>query len=881
MSQRFLLGVLAVVLCAGAGACFGRVITVNWDGSGDYTTIQAAIDRSSNRDEIIIADGTYTGDGNRDIDFTGKKITVRSENGPEVCIVDCEGEPNEPHRGFIFHNEEDDRSVLEGVTVTGGYVVGGSGGGGIYCYRSSPSIINCVITGNFVEKDDGGGLNLFNCNAQVIDCVISNNYAKASFWWDDYYNMWYSYYGNGGGIWSYGSSLIQNCVITGNRTRSGELDFGNPQSSGRGGGIYISGGSIIDCIIEDNYCDGGNGGGGIFASSTTDIIGCTINNNSVFYTVGGGIIGGGTITDCTITGNSGGGLRYCDGMISNCIITGNTGCGLISCDGSIINCDIGNNTAGRGGGLNDCNGTISNCTITNNSALGTYGHGGGFYDCDAAEISNCTIADNVASYKGGGIFSSYGNEIINNCIIWGNSPDEIDIYNGNPVITYSDIEGGWEGEGNIDVDPEFVDAPGGDYHLMWDSPCVDAGDPNFVAQEGEVDIDGEPRVMGGRVDMGADEVDDRRTIKVALDASGDYMTIQDGIDAAEDGDTVIVADGIYTGDGNRDIDFKGKAITVRSAMGADNCIIDCQGSQTDEHRGFVFENGETNASVLKGFTIKHGYMKHGGGGILCYESDPVITNCIIIDNTSDYAGGILCNISNAEIRNCVISQNNATVDGVAGGIMCISSSNVEITGCTISSNTNSELLQTAAVEVVFYSRAVLRNCIVWSNISGYPLLVWPESELGVWYSDIEGGQAGVWVDSGDSLIWGQGNIDVYPSFVDTDRADYHLRWNSPCIEAGDPDFSPEEGEVDIDGEPRVMVLGIEMGADEIGFRQADFTRDGRIDVSDLAVLSGAWETQEGELRWYVLSDLFEDGVIGLGDLAMFVDDWLWVAEWAN
>ena len=72
-----------------------------------------------------------------------------------------------------------------------------------------------------------------------------------------------------------------------------------------------------------------------------------------------------------------------------------------------------------------------------------------------------------------------------------------------------------------------------------------------------------------------------------------------------------------------------------------------------------------------------------------------------------------------------------------------------------------------------------------------------------------------------------------------------------------------------------------MGADEVGEKQADFTRDGRIDVSDMAVLSGAWETQEGELNWYVLSDLFEDGEIDISDLAMFTSDWLWIAEWVE
>ena len=77
-----------------------------------------------------------------------------------------------------------------------------------------------------------------------------------------------------------------------------------------------------------------------------------------------------------------------------------------------------------------------------------------------------------------------------------------------------------------------------------------------------------------------------------------------------------------------------------------------------------------------------------------------------------------------------------------------------------------------------------------------------------------------------------------------------------------------------------MGYRVDMGADEFGEKQADFTRDGRIGIEDLSVLSGSWDTMEGEGNWYVLSDLFEDGVIGLDDLAMFVDDWMWVAEWA-
>jgi hypothetical protein len=87
----------------------------------------------------------------------------------------------------------------------------------------------------------------------------------------------------------------------------------------------------------------------------------------------------------------------------------------------------------------------------------------------------------------------------------------------------------------------------------------------------------------------------------------DQSTIQAGIDAALNGDTVLAANGIYTGDRNRDIDFNGKEIVVKSVNGPEFTIIDCEGSSIEHHRGFRFANGESLLSILDGFTVENGY----------------------------------------------------------------------------------------------------------------------------------------------------------------------------------------------------------------------------------------------------------------------------------
>jgi hypothetical protein len=179
---------------------------------------------------------------------------------------------------------------------------------------------------------------------------------------------------------------------------------------------------------------------------------------------------------------------------------------------------------------------------------------------------------------------------------------------------------------------------------------------------------------------------------VQPDGTGDYPTIQAAINAAADGWTILLADGTFTGSGNRDIDFLGKAITVCSQSGnAAACIIDCQGSQSDQHRGFYFHSGEGEQSMLGGITIKNGYRAADtwpgccGGGILCAGASPTIAACVLRENTASSGGGLHCNSSNVVVTDCEFWDNTAMGAGF-GGALCAEGGSPQLTYCIFSGN---------------------------------------------------------------------------------------------------------------------------------------------------------------------------------------------------
>lgn len=355
-----------------------------------------------------------------------------------------------------------------------------------------------------------------------------------------------------------------------------------------------------------------------------------------------------------------------------------------------------------------------------------------------------------------------------------------------------------------------------------------------------------------------------------------YRTIQEAVNAAANGDIVLVADGIYTGDGNRNIELLGKAITVRSLNGAASTTIDAGASESTYFIGFNLHHNETNATVIEGFTIRGGHAFNGAGMHL-QGSSPTIRHCTFTDNQADCWGAGLYFDGDASplIADCVFDSNISADDG--GAIFGLSGSPV-ITNTRMTNNVGT--VTGGAITIFGSGTPKLINSTLVGNSAFFGSAIY-SNNLQVTNSIISGNTGGSaqiydgggqWtLDVRHTLVQGgypgPGNINATPTFVDVAGGDFHLKANSAGIDDGDPMTFVPQGTLDLDGDPRSFGSAIDMGFDE--FRKAgDATGDHFVDINDLLMVINTW----GPCSWST-ADFNGDFRVDIDDLLRVINGW--------
>ena len=809
---------------------------------------------------------------NKGADGGGIFIDRNTEN---IIISNCEirGNRGEDGAGLFTHYTWSDVIISDCEIVNNNSpILDYCDGAGIY-FQDFGRIENCLIKNNNSKGGAGGGIHI-DCQVGVVvkSCEIRGNSSSA---YDPDFN---AKVGIGGGIYNSGATL-KDCTVINNV--AGEF----------GGGIYQENdGEIINCEVANNVCKRGDedkddsAGGGIYSDGYIE--GCTIKNN-VCKGIGGGVYCSYLLYNCIITDNSsgyhGGGIYTDAGKVDNCIINDNTsnedGGGIYCDDGGIIDeCSIADNKANKNGGgvycktssimqnsvindnvaknengggiYSDQSSTLNNCLIFNNKSSKNIG--GGVY---SGNINNCTITENTSKREGGGV----ANCNAYNSIIYFNKSKKTsyDNFDNNSTFNYSCTAPSPVGTGNLVWEPKFMDMENNNYHLQSTSLCIDSGNNDYVTEN--TDLDGNPRIFG-TVDMGAYEYF-RNAHYVSPRGSHSYpyrtwataaRDVQSAVNAANNGETVIISDDIHSSSEQINIE---KGVHV---IGVEGATIDGGGN----HRCF-FVNNEN--AVLDNLKIVNGNITNGNGGGV-YLRNGTLKKCEIENNTSkEYAGGVFFD-NGGKVIDCELKNNSAFF---GGGAYFISNGNVEasifkeniadangggfacefggvVDRCFVINNKtvrgdggggylfqggmvkNSILCENFAKRagggLVSAISGQVYNCTIVTNealAGGGGIYSWRSADIknSIVYHNKPDNLSNV----GANIIYkfsctlpkvtGEGNISGTPKLVNWKAGNYHLKSDSPCINAG-----KNEGwmttTTDIDGDDRILGGKVDIGADE-------------------------------------------------------------------
>ncbi|MCA9322905.1 MAG: hypothetical protein KDB53_19345, partial [Planctomycetes bacterium] len=561
----------------------------------------------------------------------------------------------------------------------------------------------------------GGGVLCRNASPTIKGCVIDGNEAGGSNI-DPNFPTFFAGGGGGGAALENSNAVFEDCVIRNNRAGDGASeDFEvNPAPGGPGGGVFCAGGGsprFLNCRIVGNRS---GDGGAVFGISFSPIVGAL--------------------------GGSGGGL-FADAVTTP----------------SLVGCLFADNEAGDG--------SISFTAMPGPMPPGgNGGSGGGF--AGAVQAVNCTLVDNEAGSAaqmivpgqpgtGGG---ASGLATLVNCIVWGNQPDQI----SGATATFCDVQGGYAGANNGSLDPQFVDAPTGDWRLRCGSPSVNTGStvalPAFAPS---VDFEGQARVQGTAVDRGFDELASELqpgSLYVnALEASGGcgspgfpFKTINEAVTVALPGQRILVASGTYA----EAIQLTTKHLIFEGKQGPTRPIIQPPAGQSAFHLSSV-----PLPVVIHGFEI-NGASAAQGGGIHVQSTSLLLSSCRIHSNTAfGDGGGLLVEGGLVECANTVFHGNAAQGQGAA---ICVrSNATLDLVHATVTAHAGSN---TAALVATTGASVWISNAVFWNDAGG-EIAALSGASVTVENAIVDGGWAGP----------GQLISPLDPQFEDPNAFDFRLQ----------------------------------------------------------------------------------------------------------
>lgn len=845
-SRLAVVALIALTVTAKAGTWHVRNGGDDTTGDGAswgaaWATIGKALSVATNGETVLVSNGTYL--ITAELALTNG-ITLTGIGGAAETVVARTGSGN--HRIFrIAHGA----AVLDGFTVANGYVTGtapANNGSGIYMSPGG-TVVNCRVVGNNAP------------NGAV---------------------------GRGGGIYMTGG-MVSNCVVWSNGVYTGSGE----NRITEGGGVYMTGGMLVDSAIVSNLAY--NAGLGLYVTT-------------------------GTVDRCRIAGNYGDNRGYSGG-----------GFYVATTGGVVRNSLIAYNRSRYGGGGWMQYGTLDNCTVVSNSASS---HTGGIYATNTTVVRNTILALNDGPPM---------------CRDYSPGSGSYQYCCASPLI--------W-GEGNIDADPQFINPRAGDFHIRPGSACLNGG-TNLPGMEGAKDLDGSDRLPDARVDIGPYETtpgplranaiassikafepadivftacaDGTNTASLTYywDFNGDgtqeiagadarvvtnryaagthtvIVTITNGagegatavksayvkvappelfvrpsgvpvfpytnwatastnvqlaVDAGIDGSTVRVTDGVYEVTAAISLT---EGVTLRSENGAMKTAL------TQKNTRFTASLSHANA-VVDGFTInRKGASAYGGvqiiqlgtvqncriagnrddqgAGPVNITGGGLVTDCVIVTNSSRYYGGVrlLTQAGNgifgvSRLENCTIISNAAnhsayTVKGYTGGVRadapslirnCVIAGNLSfgfdggayldgatMENCTIVGNVASNADATSVGGLRAVNKAVVRNTLITDNTNIVT------GSAANWYR--EGGTIEYSCTTPSASAYGVGNITALPEFMNAPTGDYRLAAASPGVNQG-TNVAWMLTATDLAGNPRIGQNRVDMGAYE---RLAVFT----------------------------------------------------------